>query len=70
MEEQHRAERLGLEERADHAFGGVEQMAEEHALVARICVEEVNQLLDDLQGVAINGVEVNEEAGQARRQVA
>eukprot|EP00974_Lingulodinium_polyedra_P015315 1483944-Lingulodinium_polyedra.AAC.1 len=69
MGEQHRAERLGFEDMAVHAFGGMEQVADERALVARARVEEVNELLSHFQDVTMSDVEVNEEAGHLRYQV-
>eukprot|EP00974_Lingulodinium_polyedra_P001788 169248-Lingulodinium_polyedra.AAC.1 len=40
MEEQHRAERIGLEGRVVHALGGIEHMAEGSVLVAKTRIED------------------------------
>eukprot|EP00974_Lingulodinium_polyedra_P052113 5014121-Lingulodinium_polyedra.AAC.1 len=61
MEEQHRAGRLGFEERAVQASGGMEQMAEERDLVARARVEEVNELLSRFQDAVMSDREANED---------
>eukprot|EP00974_Lingulodinium_polyedra_P098260 9524353-Lingulodinium_polyedra.AAC.1 len=68
LEEQCRAERFGFEERAVHAYGGMEQTAEGHGLVARARVEEVNELSCHLQDATMNVMRVIEEAGQLRHQ--